>query len=193
MARADRVLVPRTILRDVTHSDSADRHDPLAALRSMRATRWFTADDVPDRELEQVLEVARWTGSARNRQPWRFHTVRDPRRRDELSRCGAYALHLRGAPVVVLLALDRSGADAEFDGGRVAQSVMLAAHLLGLGSCPVTFFPRENVERVTGMLDLDEPWEVRTGIALGYPAPSPPGRSAIPQGRLPLDTLWRRH
>lgn len=159
----------------------------------MRATRWFTADDVPDRELERVLEVARWTGSARNRQPWRFHTVRDPQWRDELSRCGEYALHLRGAPVVVLLALDRSGADAEFDGGRVAQSIMLGAYLLGLGSCPVTFFPRENVERVTGMLGLDEPWEVRTGVALGYPAAAPPGRSAIPQGRLPLDTLWHRH
>lgn len=184
------MVVSRTILPGVTHSDSTDRHDPLVALRSLRATRWFTGDDVSDRDVGRILEVARWTGSARNRQPWRFHTVRDQQRRAELSGCGAYALHLRGAPVVVLLALDRSGADAEFDGGRVAQSIMLAAHALGLGSCPVTFFPRENAERVTGMLGLDEPWEVRTGIALGYPAPAPSGTSAIPQGRLPLDTLW---
>lgn len=164
--------------------------DSLRALASLRATRWFADDVVGDDVLRWVLETARWTGSARNRQPWRFHTVRSPATRAELSGCGAYAVHLRAAPVVLLLALDRSWSDAEFDGGRVAQNVMLAAHVLGLGSCPVTFFPEENVERVTALAGFSDPWQVRTGIALGYPAPSPAGRSAIPTGRHPLDELW---
>ncbi|RCW37479.1 nitroreductase [Halopolyspora algeriensis] len=172
-------------------SDTVGRGDPLRALTSLRATRWFTDEDVSETDLHRILEVARWTGSARNRQPWRFHTVRDASVRDELSRCGAYALHVRGAPVVVLLALDRSGADAEFDGGRVAQNIMLAAHFLGLGSCPVTFFPEHNADRVAERLDLAEPWRVRTGIALGHPAPAPTGESAIPSGRHPLDILWQ--
>ncbi|MFI0464653.1 nitroreductase family protein [Saccharopolyspora sp. 5N102] len=164
--------------------------DPLRALASLRATRWFTDEDVDDAALHRILDAARWTGSARNRQPWRFHTVRDAATRDELSRCGAYAVHLRSAPVVVLLALDHGWADSEFDGGRVAQNIMLAAHLLGLGSCPVTFFPAENAERVTVIAGCSPPWQVRTGIALGHPAPRPPGTSAIPTGRHPLDVLW---
>ena len=164
--------------------------DSLRALASLRATRWFTDEDVSDDVVRQVLDVARWTGSARNRQPWRFHTVRDAARRAELSGCGAYAVHLRSAPVVVLLALDHGWADSEFDGGRVAQNIMLAAHLLGLGSCPVSFFPQENVERVTAIAGYSHPWQVRTGIALGHPAPRPAGRSAIPTGRHALDTLW---
>ncbi|GAA4868762.1 nitroreductase family protein [Saccharopolyspora cebuensis] len=164
--------------------------DLLSALSSLRATRWFTDQDVDDAVLHRVLAAARWTGSARNRQPWRFHTARDPATRAELSRCGAYAAHLSAAPVVLLLGLDRTGADAEFDGGRVAQNVMLAAHLLGLGCCPVTFFPEDNARRATELAGFAAPWLVRTGIALGHPAPAPPGRSAIPTGRLPLADLW---
>lgn len=164
--------------------------DSLRELVSLRATRWFSEQDVSDDVLRQVLNAARWTGSARNRQPWRFHTVRNAGTREELSRCGAYAVHLRSAPVVLLLALDHSWADAEFDGGRVAQSIMLAARLLGVGSCPVTFFPQEKVERATATAGCEHPWQVRTGIALGHPAPPPVGTSAIPVGRHGLDTLW---
>ena len=104
--------------------------DSLHTLASLRATRWFTDEAVNDDVLRAILETARWTGSARNRQPWRFHTVRSAATRDELSRCGAYAVHLRLAPVVLLLAIDRSWSDAEFDGCRVAQNIMLAAHEL---------------------------------------------------------------
>jgi nitroreductase len=164
--------------------------DSLRTLASLRATRWFSEQDVSDAVLRQVLNTARWAGSARNRQPWRFHTVRNAGTRAQLSRCGDYAVHLRSAPVVLLLALDRSWDDAEFDGGRVAQNIMLAAHLLGLGSCPVTFFPQEKVDRVTALAGFEHPWQVRTGIALGHPAPAPVGTSAIPAGRHDLDGLW---
>ncbi|WP_092524873.1 nitroreductase family protein [Actinopolyspora saharensis] len=168
----------------------AHSEDPLETLRGLRATRWFTDREVTEQQLRRVLEVARWTGSARNRQPWRLHTVRDRQQRERLSRCGSYALHLSQAPVVVLLALDRSGQDAEFDGGRIAQAIVTAAGFEGLGSCPATFFPRENAERASALAGFAEPWSVRTGIALGWPAPRPPGRSAIPTGRLPLDRIW---
>lgn len=162
----------------------------LRRLASLRATRWFTDRDVGDGDLDRVLEVGRWTGSARNRQPWRVAVVRDPSRRGELSRLGAYARHLEAAPVVLLLALDTAagGADAEFDGGRLAQSLMLAARAVGLGTCPVTFFPDDNVARATAIAGVAAPWRVRTGIAVGWPAPRPAGggRPAIPLGRRPL-------
>ncbi|WP_245694079.1 nitroreductase family protein [Actinopolyspora mzabensis] len=164
--------------------------DSLEMLRGLRANRWFTDAEVPTADLRRILEVARWTGSARNRQPWRVHTVRDADTRAELGRCGDYALHLAQAPVVILLALDRGGADAEFDGGRFAQTLMAAAGAFGLGCCPATFFPAANAERATAIAGFEEPWSVRTGIALGWPAPAPAGRSAIPRGRLPLHTLW---
>lgn len=160
----------------------------LDTLAGLRATRWFTPDPVPDESLTAILEAARWTGSARNRQPWRFAVVRERGLLRELSRLGAYAGHLAGAPLAILLAVDGtlSREDAEFDAGRAAQTIMLAAHALGLGSCPASFFPSANADEARRLAGLAPPWRVRTAISLGRPAPAPPGRPAIPQGRLPL-------
>ncbi|MFB4315905.1 nitroreductase family protein [Actinomadura sp. 21ATH] len=168
--------------------------EPLRApVSSLRATRWFDDRPVPAAEIVRVLEAARWTGSARNRQPWRFVVVQDRSLLRELSLLGGYAAHLAAAPVAVVLAVDHAagGQDAEFDAGRVAQSLMLAAHGLGLGSCPASFFPAANAERAARLCGVRPPWKVRTAISLGYPAPAPRGRSAIPSGRLPLDGLTR--
>lgn len=167
--------------------------EALRALAALRAVRRYTADPVGDDLLDRVLEAGRWTGSARNRQPWRVAVVRDAARRHELSRLGAYALHLADAPVVLLLGVDvvGGGADAEFDAGRLAQTLMLAADAVGLGTCPVTFFPDGNVARATAIAGLGPPWRVRTGIAVGHPAPPAPrtGHPAIPTGRRPLSEV----
>lgn len=158
-------------------------------LRSLRAVRRFLRGQVPADAVAEIVEVARWTGSARNRQPWRVMLVTDPAKRASLARLGAYASPLEQAPLVVLLAIDLAlgGADAEFDAGRFAQSVMLAAHAQGLGSCPVSFFPAANIRMAAAMTGLREPWQVRTAIAIGYPDPTARddvGRPAIPTGRL---------
>jgi nitroreductase len=167
--------------------------DLLAAVASLRATRRFAPRPVATAEVDRILKAARWTGSARNRQPWRLVAVDEPGRLEELSRLGAYAQFVRGAPLALLLAVDREagGADAEFDAGRLAQSVMLCAQALGLGSCPATVFPEANVAAATALAGLSAPWGVRTIIALGHPdpAPPPPGRPAIPRGRMPVDRL----
>ncbi|MFC4117017.1 nitroreductase family protein [Nonomuraea zeae] len=163
----------------------------LELITSLRATRTFAAAPVQDAHVMAVLEAGRWAGSARNRQPWRFAAVRDRALLRELSRLGAYAGHLAGAPVAILLAVDAtvSTQDAEFDAGRAAQNIMLAAHTLGLGTCPASFFPAANAGKATALAGLHEPWHVRTAISLGHPAPAPPGTSAIPRGRRPLREL----
>ncbi|QKW37510.1 nitroreductase family protein [Actinomadura sp. NAK00032] len=164
-----------------------------AQVASLRATRWFTDQPVSASEIMRVLEAARWTGSARNRQPWRFLVVRDRDLLRQLSLLGGYAAHLAVAPVAVALAVDHAagGEDAEFDAGRAAQSLMLAAHGHGLGSCPASFFPSSNADQAGRLCEVEAPWKVRTAISLGYPAAAPQGRSAIPTGRLPLDRITR--
>jgi nitroreductase len=159
----------------------------------LRATRRFLPRPVAPEDLARIAEAVRWTGSARNRQPWRLVAVDEPALLAELARLGAFAGWIAGAPLALLLALDheRGGADAELDGGRLAQSVMLAAGALGLGTCPVTLFPAANAERATALAGLAPPWRARTAIAVGHPDPSPPppGRPAIPRGRMSAEEL----
>ncbi|MBF6240565.1 nitroreductase family protein [Nocardia otitidiscaviarum] len=165
--------------------------ESLEPLRALRAVRHYRPDPVPRESVERIVEAARWTGSARNRQPWRFVAVTDAALRVELSRCGAYAVHLAAAPVVLVLAsVANEFSDTLFDMGRVAQSVCLAARELGLGSCPTTFHPAENVSRVAALLGLPDAWLPRHAVAMGYPAAAP-SPSAVPTGRLSTAELLR--
>ena len=48
----------------------------LTALRRTRQIRQFSAEPVAEADFQAILEVARWSGSSMNRQPWSFIVVR---------------------------------------------------------------------------------------------------------------------
>ena len=58
--------------------NSADRKSAdmvLRALRRTRQVRQFTDEPVAESDLRAILEVARWSGSSINRQPWTFVVI----------------------------------------------------------------------------------------------------------------------
>src|SRR5215471_14323002 len=91
-------------MRDSTTSNSVSAG--IAFLRSLRAVRQLRPDSLPEDILRNILEVARWSGSAGNRQPWEFVVVRD---RDMLRRLstieGANAGHLATAGAGIALVM----------------------------------------------------------------------------------------
>lgn len=158
-----------------------------------RAVRTFAPDPVPFSTVRELIDRARWTGSARNGQPWRFAAVRDPQLQDQLARLGDYAGLLRQAPaVLVLLSPAAEGRDTAFDLGRVAQSIMVAAAEAGLGSCVVSLYPEANADRAARLVGAEPGWSAHHAIAVGRTGPAPRGRSAIPVGRRPTADLLRR-
>ncbi|WP_110206667.1 nitroreductase family protein [Nocardioides daejeonensis] len=167
----------------------------LPRLIAHRTVRTYLDDPVTDDSLRQVVDVARWTGSARNRQPWRFVAVRDAPTKQALARLGAYAGHLATAPVVLLvLSPVERRLDTEFDVGRVVQSIFLAATDAGLGCGVVSLYPEEHSRDAADLVDADDGWTARHAIALGRPGPRPTGGTlAVPAGRLPLEELLTFH
>ncbi|WP_382304466.1 nitroreductase family protein [Herbiconiux sp. UC225_62] len=157
----------------------------IRSLIARRSVRTFDATPVDHSTVSLIVDQARWTGSARNRQPWRFVAVYDQGIRSQLAALGAYAGHLATAPVVlVLLSPVAQQLDTEFDLGRVAQSVTLVAAEQGLGSCITSLYPEANSRTAAELVSADPGWTARHAIALGFPAPKPTaGRSAIPLGR----------
>ena len=168
-------------------------------LRSLRSVRRFAAAAVPGDVLTDVLDVARWTGSAKNRQPWELVVVRDPETLERLSRLGRFAGHVARAPIAVALVMDGSSGSANvlFDEGRLAERIMLAAWAHGVGSCIATLFPEKNVREAGELLGVPAGRSARTVISLGYPADenarflrsTPLLRAVVPTGRKPLDAL----
>jgi nitroreductase len=62
--------------------------DPYQTILSLRAIRHFTNQSISDEVIGRILKAARWTGSAKNTQPWQFVVVRDRHMLKDLAVCG---------------------------------------------------------------------------------------------------------
>ena len=125
-------------------------------LRGLRAVRSFESSKVPREIVLGWLESARWTGSSKNSQPWRFTIVEDRTIQQALSLCGDDAQHLAIAPVVVVISSSPGPFpfSTALDLGRAVQSTMLAAASDGFGSCIAVFEPAERNEQAASLLGI---------------------------------------
>ena len=115
--------------------------DPTALvgfLKSLRSVRFFEQHKpVPEKVLQDVLEVARWSGSARNRQPWEFVVVGNREMLERLAACEGRAAHLANAAVGIVLVMDGEPEFFEqetFDEGRLSERISLTAASYGVAS-----------------------------------------------------------
>jgi nitroreductase len=164
----------------------------LRTLRRTRQIREFTDVSVDDAEIQAILEVARWTGSGANRQPWTFVIVRDPAERQRIAELAPHASHVAQAPVAIAIAMDGSTPKSDdYDEGRAAERMLIAATALGLGGGIGLVNGHERAE-VGALLDVRPPEYVRTMISLGHPTEAALRRHTGPgTGRRPLAELVR--
>ena len=164
----------------------------ITFLRGLRATRNFRPDPVPQAALDDILDVARWSGSASNRQPWELVIVRDEAHRRALAEAGGYAQHLAGAPLGIVLVM-AGEADKEeqeiYDEGRLCERIMLAAAAHGLGSC-IGWLVGDGVDTAKSLLAIPAARRVKTIISIGYPDEAAErARPKRPQARKPLSAI----
>jgi len=171
------------------HRDPAAYRHVLA----LRVVRRFLPDPISPAEMEAVLEAGRWTGSSKNRQGWAFVVVDDRPGLERLATAGDFTGPiLASAATVALVRLPRGN---DFDIGRAAQSIMLAAAARGIGSCPIAF---HRPDQAAEMLGLPEGHNCTWAVALGYPdeaAEVDQRRQAAAagfKGRRPLNELAHR-
>ena len=158
--------------------------DAYTCIISKRDTRAYAEKPIPPEALRRILQAGRMAGSAKNSQHWRFVVLEERARKEELATCGQFAAHIPSAAVVVAIVMPKEGRD--FDAGRCAQNMMLAAHADGITSCPVSMHDQECARRVLG---LPEDHRVPIVLAFGYP-PATPRAPGVP--RVPLDELVHR-
>lgn len=138
--------------------------DAHVCIRSKRDSRSYAAREVPEEALQRILRAGRMAGSSKNTQPWRFIVLRDPERKAAVAACGQFAQHVPAAPLVIAVVLTPGG--GEFDAGRAAQNMMLAAWGDGITSCPVAMHDRDCAARELGLPDGHR---VAIVVSFGYP------------------------
>ena len=147
------------------------------------------------------MDVARWSGSSRNEQPWRFITIRDVATIRAIADAGmpqTRSLHTAVAALAIVLPSDpeRVIGDA-YDDGRAAERVLVAASMLGLGA-GITWVRRDVMAAIRPLLGLPDDRMVRTIISLGHPTEaalrpkSPPGQARLPRGEVVFSERWPR-
>lgn len=174
--------------------------DVIDAIYERRSVRSYDDYKLGVRTIEHLIDAAIQAPSARNEQPWCFVVVQDKallHRISERSKALARSHLEPGAPMwehrsmledprydvfygastlIVLCARSRESQAAE-DVCLAAQNLMLAAHGLGLGSCPIGF-AREalNEPEFRRELGLDGPelavFPVIVGMPSSLPAPT---------------------
>ncbi len=142
---------------------------PTRLLRSMRAVRRFSDQPIPDDVLNDILEVARWTGSSTNTQPWELVVVRDREALAELAMLSPNGDHLALARLAVVQVMHGNDVGPALDAGRQVERIMLAAWSHGIGSCIGAIFPRPNQQRAKALLGIPTELSLRTAVSLGYP------------------------
>ena len=168
----------------------------IEGIRKVRQARLFHPKPVPEDVLNELLEVARWTGSSRNSQPWHFVVVTD---KDVLRQLGALRPPINwvaDAPVAIAIVLDGAGApeSESYDEGRVTERVLIAANLLGLGGGTAWYVGAENEAKAKELLGIPAEKTARSMIVLGYPTTTVDHRpNKNTGGRKPLDEIVSRN
>jgi nitroreductase len=168
--------------------------EKIEFLRTLRSVRRFTDQPVPQEVIDDLLKVARWSGSAKNRQPWTFIVVQDREMIKQLSEAEGTARHLAGAPLAIVIAMDGDPDQVQqetFDEGVVSQRIQLAAYANGIGSA-IGWFKGAGRDRVKELLGIPPERLVRTALSIGYEDVGAEGaRSHRDQPRKPLEEIVR--
>ena len=159
--------------------------DAYRAVVDKRDQRIFLPTPLPEETLRRILQAARMTGSSKNAEPNRFVVVRDRARLSSLAALSPMGKFVGYAAALVVIAQTQRH---EFDAGRCAQNMMIAAWNDGVSSCPA-HLPEAGV---AALLGVPATMHVNRVVAFGYVdrarAAAP---ASVSRRRLPLDELVR--
>ncbi|HLX35946.1 MAG TPA: nitroreductase family protein [Candidatus Limnocylindrales bacterium] len=172
--------------------------EAVRPLLRTRQFREFTAEPPSEAQLDAIVDAARWTGSAGNEQPWRLIVIRNVETLRHLAEAGmpqTRGLRTATAAIAIALPEDEYGLAKAYDDGRVAERILVAAQLVGLGA-GIGWVRKPSLPSFAEALALPEGWFIRTIMSVGHPsaaalAPkSKPGEARKPRAEVVFEEHW---
>lgn len=184
-----------------TKLDQRNAEAVLDVIRTRRVTRSFTGEPVTPDDLHQVLEAGRWASAGGNRRVHRFLVVQDPTTIRLIKLISPGMLGVPTALVMICVdseameqqgASERNPAGGWIDTGTAAMNMLIAAHALGLGACPVTSFSQSGMKV---LLELPAAVMPQLMVLLGHPAPHKRVLRAGANTKVTVEdlTFWERY
>lgn len=167
----------------------------MDVIKGRRSIRKYKPDPVSDKDIELLLEAARWAPSWANTQVVRWIVVRDCDTKMKLAETLSFTNPandaMRTVPVVLVLCAETGRAGIKrgeavtdkgdwfmFDAALAVQNLTLMAHALGLGTVNIGYLDARKAEQI---LQMPSNARVVELIPLGYPNEQPkgPGRKEL--------------
>ncbi|MDI3339317.1 MAG: nitroreductase family protein [Sphaerobacter sp.] len=169
----------------------ANAREVLERIRTVRQIRQFRPDPVPQEAVNDLLEIARWTGSSRNTQPWHFIVISDKETLRQISRLRPPITWVADAPLAIAIVLDGARPTSEaYDEGRVSERLLIAAQVLGLGGGVAWFGDASHETEAKRILGIPTERTARSMVAIGYPISArDPRPNPARGGRKPLSEI----
>jgi nitroreductase len=179
--------------------ERSDPADIVRPLRQVRQVREFSGEPVNAAALDAIADAARWSGSSKNSQPWRFVIIHDPDTLRTIHDAGLPSTRsLRTAAAAIAIVMPEQpggGIGNAYDEGRAAERMLIAASLLGLGA-GIAWVGKDGRPVVASRLGLPRDRFVRTVVAIGHPSPAgrrpktPRGEARLPRRKTVFVERW---
>lgn len=150
--------------------------DVIECIKRRSSVRSFKDAEIPEQEIEEILELANQAPSAGNLQSRAFIIVKAKETKRALAKAALGQHFIAEAPVVIVVCADKRRVSPYGERGRrlyciqdadaSTQNILLTVTAKGLGACWVGAFDEHAVSRV---LDLPEHIYPTAIIPIGYP------------------------
>lgn len=161
--------------------------DVFTAIRERRSVRAYKDIDIEDAKLKKILEAARLSPSASNRQEWKFIVVKNKETKAKLAHAAFGQSFMAEAPVIIVACATETNSimgcgqpTYTVDVSIACAYMILQAYELGLGTCWLGAFKENEVKKI---LKIPDKVRVVTMTPVGYPDQglSPKSRKSLDQ------------
>ncbi len=161
--------------------------DLLGLMKHRWTARKFKDKDIPEEDLDKILEAGRWGPSGGNSQPWELVIIRDSDVKEKVAQIYSEAMGMKNIstryttpPVLIAVCIDARIRDSYPENmpvdfiiyasiGSMVQNMSLMAAQLGLVISWGTQ-PEEAQKELKELLELTDHLEIPDILQIGYPA-----------------------
>ncbi len=153
-------------------------NETIKNIISRRSVRKYKGDMVPREILEEILKAGTFAPTGMNSQSPIILAITNKEVRDKLSKLNAKFMNnteidpFYGAPVVLVVLVDKNKVTPIYDGSLVMGNLMNAAHSLGIGSCWIhrakEVFDTEEGKALLKSFGIEGDYEGVGNCILGY-------------------------
>ena len=150
----------------------------IELLRKRRSIRKFQNKKISQKKIEILQESLLRSPTSRNRKPWRFILVEDPKLMEALAQSKEHgSTFLKDAPLAFVITSDPNVSDVWVEDCSIASIIVqLTAQSLDLGSCWIQIRNRQHNSEIPSedyirtLFELPEHLRIESIIAIGIPA-----------------------